>query len=230
MIRNNDNSIGTGCSQDDFSLVERAVSGDRTAFGLLVRKHERRVFRVSLAILGNADDAEDAMQEAFIKAYRHLPQFRRDSKFTTWLTRIAINEAIGKRNTRPDVIPLNEALQEVCAPRRTEAWQADPGKLYGRRELRAIIEAAIKSLPTIYREVFVLRDVEELSAEEASQILGIGVAALKSRLLRARLMVRESLAPFLEEPATLSKRILHTAEGIGISLATRMMEKVRKQV
>ena len=107
MIGNNDNTTGTSSSEADFALVERTVRGDRTAFGSLVRKHERLVFRVSLAILGNVDDAEEAMQDAFIKAYRSLSQFRRESKFTTWLTRVAINEAVGKRNKRPNVVPLD---------------------------------------------------------------------------------------------------------------------------
>ena len=228
-MANSNNLTAKTYAGDDWALVERAVCGDRTAFESLVRRHERRVYRVSLAILGNPDDAEEAMQDAFVKAYRFLAQFRRESKFTTWLTRIAINEAVEKRKRRPDLIPFDEARgKDVLAPRRTESWRADPEKLYGRQELRRIIEASIQALPPIYREVFVLRDVEELSAEEAADAIGITVGALKSRLLRARLMVRESLAASFEEPPTLSRRILHTAEGIGISVATRLMETVRK--
>lgn len=230
MGNNNSTPGRTWDGDNDLALVERAVHGDRHAFESLVRRHERRVFRVSLAVLGNTEDAEEAMQDAFVKAYRHLGQFRRESKFTTWLTRITINEAIEKRKARRDTIPLEDSRTSAeFTPRRTESWSADPEKVYGKKELRQIIEAAIQSLPAIYREAFVLRDVEEMSAEEAAEAIGITVPALKSRLLRARLIVRETLAAALEEPPTFGKRILHTAEGIGISVATRLMQTVRKQ-
>ena len=228
---NEDNPSHAGTAEDDLALVERAVCGDRAAFESLVRRHERRVFRVSLAVLGNAEDAEEAMQDAFIKAYRHLAQFRRESKFTTWLTRITINEAVQKRRGRRDFVSLDDSrgTEGWFTPRRTESWRADPEKLYGKQELREIVEAAIRELPPIYREAFVLRDVEEMAAEEAAEAIGITVGALKSRLLRARLMVREALASSIEEPPTLSTKILHTAEGIGISVAVRLMRAVRKQ-
>jgi RNA polymerase sigma-70 factor (ECF subfamily) len=217
--------------EDDFLLVERVLAGDRRAFEPLVRRHERRVFRVSLAVLGNTEDAEEAMQDAFIKAYRHLGKFRRESKFATWLTRIAINEAIQKRQARREFVSLDDSHceNELFMPRRTESWRADPEKLYGKQELREIVEKVIRELPAIYREAFVLRDVEEMTAEEAAESIGITLGALKSRLLRARLIVREGLAVALEEPPTLSKKILHTAEGIGISVAMRLMRATRKQ-
>jgi RNA polymerase sigma-70 factor (ECF subfamily) len=220
----------TGGGGDDFALVERAVCGDRGAFELLVRRHERRVYRVALAVLGNAEDAEEAMQDAFVKAYRHLGQFRRESKFTTWLTRIAINEAVQKRRVRRDFISLDDsrAADDAFMPRRTECWRDDPEKVFGKQELRETVEAAVRGLPAIYREAFVLRDIEEMNAEEAAEAIGITVPALKSRLLRARLLVREALAASLEEPATFSKRILHAAEGFGISVATRVMHATRK--
>src|SRR5260221_6000391 len=94
---------------DDLLLVERVLAGDRRAFEPLVRKHERRVFRVTLAVLGNIEDAEEAMQDTFVKAFRHLDQFRREARFTTWLTRIAINEAIQKRSTLKNLVPLRES-------------------------------------------------------------------------------------------------------------------------
>jgi RNA polymerase sigma-70 factor (ECF subfamily) len=229
---NGANMIQSGAGEDDCALVERVVCGDRGAFESLVRRHERRVYRVTLAVLGNAEDAEEAMQDTFVKTYRHLRQFRRESKFTTWLTRIAINEAVQKRQGRRDFVSLDDSRGggELCVPRRTEAWRDDPEKIFGKQELRHTAEAAIRELPTIYREAFVLRDIEEMTADEAADAIGITVAALKSRLLRARLMVREALAASLEEPPTLSKRILHTAEGIGISVATRLMHSARKPV
>ena len=218
-----------GPEEDDFALADRVLKGERRAFEALVRRHERRVFRVTLAVLGNFEDAEEAMQEAFVKAYRNLGQFRREARFTTWLTRIAINEALQKRESRKDYVSLDESreIERQFAPRRTESWRADPEKLYGKQELRQIVETAIQGLPAIYREAFVLRDVEEMSAEEAAEAIGITVGALKSRLLRARLMMRETLAASLEEPPTLGKQILHKAEGIGISVALRVMRGVR---
>jgi len=228
-MRNEENLARVGAGEDDLALVDRTVCGDRGAFESLVRRHERRVYRVSLAVLGNAEDAEEAMQDAFVKAYRHLGQFRRESKFTTWLTRITINAALEKRSLRRDSVPLDEAQLAAELPaQRTENWHADPEKLYGKQELRGRVEEAIRALPEIYREAFVLRDVEEMSAEEAAESVGITVGALKSRLLRARLMVRETLAAALEVPPTLSRRILHTAEGVGITVAARLMRTVRK--
>jgi len=214
--------------------VDRVLSGDRHAFEVLVRRHERRVFRVTLAVLGNAADAEDAMQDTFIKAFRHLGQFRRESRFTTWLTRIAVNEAIQKRQARKDWVSLDDsrgALTQSEArvmPRRFEAWRADPEKLYGKQELRQMIEAAIQSLPAIYREAFILRDVEEMSAEEAAEAIGITLAAAKSRILRARLMMREALAASLEQPPTLGAKMMHSAQDMGMAVAMKMMRAVGK--
>ncbi len=216
-------------ADDDLVLVERVLAGDPRSFQLLVRRHERRVFRVTLAILGNIEDAEEAMQDSFIKAFRHLSQFRRESRFTTWLTRIAVNEALQKRQGRRDLVSLDDSRgvegqsEERFMPRRFESWRSDPEKLYGKQELRRMIEDAIQSLPTIYREALVLRDVEEMSAQEAAEAIGITVPALKSRLLRARLMMREALAVSLEQAPTLGKKILHAAGDAGTALAMRLM-------
>ncbi len=226
------NFPGTG--DDDLLLIERVLAGERRAFEPLVRRHERRVYRVTLAILGNVEDAEEAMQDAFVKAFRHLGQFRRESRFTTWLTRIAVNEALQKRQARKDFVSLDdsrdvpEQVEKQFTPQRYEEWRADPEKLYGKHELRRIIETAIQSLPAIYREAFVLRDVEEMSAEEAAEAIGITVGALKSRLLRARLMMRETLAGSLALPPTLSKKILYAAQDMGMAVAMRMMKAAGK--
>jgi RNA polymerase sigma-70 factor, ECF subfamily len=217
-------------SAEDLALIARVLAGDRRAFEPLVRKHERRVFRVTLAVLGNVEDAEEAMQDAFVKAFRHLDQFRRESRFTTWLTRIAVNEALQKRQSRKETVSLDESrgVEETCAPRRFEPWRADPEKAYGRQELRQIIEAAIRALPAIYREAFVLRDIEEMTAEEAAEAVGITVPALKSRLLRARLMIRETLAASLEEPPSLGKKFAHAAGDMGTAMAMRLMRAMGK--
>lgn len=228
------NLPGTGGSDDDILLIERVLAGDRRAFEPLVRRHERRVFRVTLAVLGNIEDAEEAMQDTFVKAFRHLDQFRRESRFTTWLTRIAVNEALQRRQGRKDFVSLDdsrdlpERAEEQFAPGRFEEWRADPEKLYGKQELRQIIENAVQSLPAIYREAFVLRDIEEMSAEEAAEAIGITVGALKSRLLRARLLMREALAASLEQPPTLAVKIAHAAQDMGMAVAMRMMRAAGK--
>lgn len=200
------------------------MAGDRRAFEPLVRRHERRVYRVTLAVLGNTEDAEEAMQDAFVKAYRHLNQFRRESKFTTWLTRIAINEALQKKMARKESVSLDEVREsEFLLPRRDEPWRADPEKLYGRQEMKRLVESAIQSLDAIYRQAFVLRDVEDMSAQEAAEAAGIAVAAMKSRVLRARLMVREALAAKLEEPLTLKRRIAGAAAGLRQAVTERLL-------
>lgn len=214
--------------EDDLFLVQRVRAGDRRAFESLVRKHERRVFRVTVAVLGNAEDAEEAMQDAFVKAYRHLDQFRGDSRFTTWLTRIAVNEALQKRKARKSALSLDEVPEAEIKvlPHRSYQWQEDPEKLYGKREVRKIVEEAIQSLPPIYRETFVLRDVEGVRAEEAAEILGLTLPAIKSRLLRARLLVREALAARLEDTPGLPKRILTTAGRMRDMIAITLMKAV----
>ena len=206
-------------------LLDRVLCGDRRAFESLVRRHERRVFRVALAVLGNNEDAEEAMQDTFVRTFRHLDQFRKEARFSTWLTRIAVNEAIEKRNTRKNYAPLAEAetAEGILTPKRYEPWKTNPEEQYGRQEMHRIVEDAIRSLPEIYREAFVLRDIEGLSAKEASEVLGISVPALKSRLLRSRLLMRETLAEKFEEPPTLRRKLVHAAVDAGTAMAMRLM-------
>jgi RNA polymerase sigma-70 factor (ECF subfamily) len=214
--------------EDDLLLVDRVLVGDRRAFESLVRKHERRVFRITLAVLGNAEDAEEAMQDAFVKAFRHIEQFRRESRFTTWLTRIAVNEALQKRQARKSTVSLDEISEaEVrVLPHRSYQWHEDPEKLYGKQEVRMMVEDAIRSLPPIYRETFVLRDVEGLRAEEAAEILGLTLPAIKSRLLRARLLMREALAARLEDSQGLPKKMLIKAGQMRDMIAMKLMKAV----
>jgi RNA polymerase sigma-70 factor (ECF subfamily) len=199
--------------EEDFALVQRVLAGDRRCFESLVRRHEQRVFRVALAVLGNIEDAEDAMQETFLKALRHLDQFRGEARFTTWLTRIAVNEALQKRQARKGDVSLDESREAGLKPlpRRFEPWTSNPEQLYGKQEIRRLVETAVQALPAIYREVLVLRDIEGMSAEEAAEALEIKVPALKSRLLRARLMLRESLEAAFEEPRPLGTKIVQEA-------------------
>jgi len=211
--------------EDDLVFVDRVMAGDRRAFESLVRKHELRVFRVAMAVLGNTEDAEEAMQDTFVKAFRHLDQFRKEARFSTWLTRIAVNEALGRRKARKNYVPLAvmETTEGQEIPKRYEPWRSNPEELYGKQEIHRMVEDGIQSLPEIYREAFVLRDVEGLSAEEAADVLGTTVPAVKSRLLRARLMLREKLAEKFEQPATLKTKIVHTAVDMGTAMAMRLM-------
>ncbi len=181
---------------EDLPLVNRVLAGDTEAFEDLVRRHECRVYRTAVALTGNAEDAEEALQDTFLRVYQHLSEFRRDSRFTTWLTRIAINAALYKIRRRHENVSLDdpEASAEAFAPRQFESWRENPERLYASEEMRRIVEEAILSIPPAYRVVFVLRDVAEMDTVEAAEVLGLTIAALKSRLLRARLMVREALA------------------------------------
>jgi len=213
---------------EDLGLINQVLAGDRAHFETLVRRHERRVFRVALAVLGNFEDAEEAMQDAFVKAYRHLKDFRRESRFSTWLTRIAVNEALQKRQARKENVALDESREIASSslPRNFEPWGADPEKQYGRKEVREIVEKAIQSLPEIYREALVLRDLEGMSAAEAAAALEITVPALKSRLLRARLMMREALSAAFEERRPLRARIADTAGEMRNMVAMALMRAV----
>lgn len=150
-----------------------------------------------MGILGRREDAEDAVQATFLKVFRHLGTFKGDAAFSTWVTRIAINEGIERRRARRDHEPFDETdePEEPFLPRRLGAWADDPEASFGRLEMREMVEREILSLPPRYRVVVILRDIEHLSAEEAAAALGMPVASVKTRLLRARLMLREALAP-----------------------------------
>jgi RNA polymerase sigma-70 factor (ECF subfamily) len=193
---------------EDLVLLDRILTGDARAFEELVHRHEHRVYRVAMGIIGNHEDAEEAMQQTFLKVHQHLGGFQRTSKFVTWMTRIAINEALQIRRRRRPTVSLDDlqVSDEGVMPRELRDWHDDPAKIYDKRQIREIVERAIQSLPTIYREAFVLRDVQGLTSEEAASALGIGVSSLKTRLLRARLMMREWLAIYLQRKPTFKSR------------------------
>ena len=185
-------------SFDETHVLERARSGDVSAFGELVSRYERKIFRLAKNITSNDEDAEDVLQEAFLKAFEHLDKFKGDSKFYTWIVRIAVNESLMKlRKRRSDKsISLDETLDtgDDTVAREIAVWEGNPEDRFSQQEIRDILESAIESLHPIYRTVFVLRDVDELSTEETADALGLSVPAVKSRLLRARLQLRERLS------------------------------------
>lgn len=187
---------------DDARLVSKAQAGDTEAFAELVTRHEHAIFRLARHITHNAEDAEDVLQETFLKAYEHLDEFRGDSKFYTWLVRIAVNQALMKLRKRKSdrSISLDESFDtgEDVVVREIAVWSGDPEQLYSQEELRNILSSAIDSLPPVFRAVFALRDIEELSTEETAEILNLSVPAVKSRLLRARLRLREKLTRYFK--------------------------------
>jgi len=181
---------------DEHLLVAAAKSGDGSAFEELVNRYERKIFRLTMNITGNREDAEDAMQDAFLKSYTHLQSFQGDSRFYTWLVRIAANEALMRlRKRRPNQFSLDEPVEgeDDLMPRELEDWDPSPEQRYAQTEMQEILNGVVEKLEPDFRTVFVLRDVGELSTEETAQALGISVPAVKSRLLRARLKLRQKL-------------------------------------
>ena len=182
-------------------LIRRIQSGEPEKFYELIRPLERRVYAAAFAILRNPGDAEDAAQEAMLKAFANLRQFRGEARFSTWLIQIAVNEArMRRRKDHADVIePIGERedADGVYTPREFADWREIPSEALERREVRDLLLEALASLGSKYREVFVLRDVQHLSIAEVAENLGISTASVKTRLLRARLMLRDLLAPKL---------------------------------
>jgi RNA polymerase sigma-70 factor (ECF subfamily) len=187
---------------DELQLVRAAKGGDVSAFEQLVKRYDRNVFRIANHITHSREDAEDVVQEAFLKAYSNLEKFQEQSKFYTWLVRIAVNEALMKlRKRRPErFVSLDEDVktEDDSLPREVADWSPNPEQLYNQEELRDILSRTIQGLPPTFRTVFVLRDVEGLSTEETAEALELSVPAVKSRLLRARLQLRERLNRYFQ--------------------------------
>jgi RNA polymerase sigma-70 factor (ECF subfamily) len=194
---------GTEEVHPDVLLVEQAKQGDVQAFEKLVKQYDRQVFRIANHITQNREDAEDVVQDAFLKAYEKLDQFQGNSKFYTWLVRIAVNESLMRLRKRRTgkTISMDENIEtdDGSMPRDFADWGPDPEAQYGQSEMAEILKKTIQGLPQGFRVVFVLRDVEGLSTEETAETLGLSVPAVKSRLLRARLQLRERLAKYFRE-------------------------------
>ncbi len=188
--------------QTESALVTAAKAGDYDAFEQLVNRYEHKIYRLGLNITGNPEDAEDVLQETFLKAFENLPRFREDSRFYTWIVRIGVNQALMKlRKRRTDKsVSLDEPIEDngEIIPRDFADWKPDPEQLLGRTETREIMARAIQNLPVSFRTVFQLRDVEGLSTEETAETLGLTISAVKARLFRARLRLREELAKFFK--------------------------------
>jgi RNA polymerase sigma-70 factor (ECF subfamily) len=198
------NQLEHRSQQHEEELILRVRGGERELFYDLIRPYERRIYAAAFAILRNQADAEDAAQEAVLKAFKNFRQFRGDAKFSTWLIQITINEArMHRRKEHADRFePIDQAKGEegIYTPRDFADWREIPSETLERKEVRERLAEALASLGQIYREVFVLRDMQQLSIEETAKALGISTASVKTRLLRARLMLRDLLAPGLGGP------------------------------
>jgi RNA polymerase sigma-70 factor (ECF subfamily) len=196
---------GTTEVRDEAQMIAKILAGDSQLFHELIRPYEHRVYVMALSFLHNEADAEDAAQEAFLKAFRNLSSFRGEAKFGTWLVSITLNEARSRIRSRNTV--KMESLDEPAddqghiSPALLRDWKEIPSEALERKEVRLLLEQAITGLPLIYREVFQLRDIEQLSVNEAAATLGISIAAVKVRLHRARMMLQKKLAPELKQVA-----------------------------
>jgi len=184
-------------------MISRIVAGERELFYDLIKPYERAVFITAYSVLRCEADAEEIAQEAVLKAYKALSRFRGDSKFSTWLIRITLNEALmRRRRSRPGSdVPLQEFIDEAdgdFTPAVLTDWREIPSEALDRKELRDILQRAIDELPQNYREVLIMRDVREMNIAETAQLLGVSEGVVKSRLFRARLMMQKIVAPQLQ--------------------------------
>ena len=173
----------------DMDLVHACKNGDVASFEQLVKRYDRKLLRIAQSVTHNREDSQDAVQEAFLKAYTHLATFREDSKFSTWLIRITVNESLMKlrkqRSTRE--VSLDDSLTDgSILPIEVTDWAPNPEQLYWGSELRAILRTALTKMRPILRIVFVIRDIEGLSIDQTAEVLGLSQAAVKARLWRAR--------------------------------------------
>jgi RNA polymerase sigma-70 factor, ECF subfamily len=188
--------------RDEMQMIASILEGDVEQYHALIRPYERRVYRMALSFMKNEFDAEDVAQEAFLKAFRNLRKFRGEAKFSTWLISITLNEA--RVRLRSQSVVRMESLDEPpeegghVSPALLRDWREVPSEALERKEIREMLRAAIKSLSPIYREVVLLRDVEELSTEETATALTISTTVVKVRLHRARIMLQKQLAPQLK--------------------------------
>ncbi len=201
VVVNNPGQAGSSREQD---LIARVQRGQNELFYELVKPYERRVYAAALAILRNETDAEDVAQEAMLKAFANIRQFRAEARFSTWLIQITVNEALMRRRRERTVVMEGiDAHRDDdgidYAPRDFADWREIPSEALERKEVRQRLSEALATLDRKYREVFVLRDMEQLNIQETAEALGISVASVKTRLLRARLMLRDLLAAGWEQ-------------------------------
>jgi RNA polymerase sigma-70 factor (ECF subfamily) len=197
-------------NRTEAGMIAAILAGATHLYHELIRPHERSVYLMALSFMKNEADAEDVAQEAFIKAYRSLASFRGESKFSTWLISITLNEA--RSRLRRQSIVRMESLDELpdgdksISPALLRDWREIPSQTVEREEVRKLLQEAVEALPDIYRQVFLLRDVEGLNSNETAETLNISVPSVKVRLHRARMMLQKRLAPQLKTTNRASKR------------------------
>jgi RNA polymerase sigma-70 factor (ECF subfamily) len=198
--------------RDEQQMIASILAGESHLFHELIRPHERSVYMMALSLLHSEADAEDAAQDAFIKAYRNLSGFRGESKFSTWLISITLNEARSRlrraKTVKMESLDQSPDEEGHISPALLRDWHEIPSEALERHEIRHLLQKAVGELPPMYREIFVLRDVQELSIAETAELLQITTAAVKVRLHRARTMLQKNLAPQLKQmnPQSNSRR------------------------
>src|SRR3984957_17431443 len=195
----------TAAASDDLDLVHASKNGDVAAFEQLVKRYDRKLLRIAQSVTHNREDSQDAVQEAFLKAYTHLATFREDSKFSTWLFRITVNQSLMKlrkqRTTREASLDEDFQADGDVLPKEVTDWAPNPEQLYWASELRDILIKCLEELSPILRMVFVLRDVEGLTIDKKEEVMNVSETAVKARLWRARLQLRESLNKYFSKQA-----------------------------
>jgi RNA polymerase sigma-70 factor (ECF subfamily) len=190
---------------DDLDLVQASKNGNVAAFDQLVKRYDGKLFRIAQSVTHNREDSQDVVQETFLKAYQHLADFRGDSQFSTWLIRITLNQSLMKlrrlRRTKEVVLDEDFGTDEDVLPREVIDWAPNPEQLYGVSELRKLLIKTIEELRPILRAVFVLQDLEGLSTDQTAEALNLSQSAVKSRLWRARLQLRERLNQYFGKSA-----------------------------
>jgi RNA polymerase sigma-70 factor (ECF subfamily) len=190
-------------ASDDLELVHASKDGDVAAFEQLVKRYDRKLLRIAQSVTHNKEDSQDAVQEAFLKAYQNLSDFREDSQFSTWMIRITLNQSLMKlrKQRTSKEVSLDEDFQsgEDALPMEVADRSPSPEQIYGTSELRDILVKALEGLRPILRTVFVLRDVEGLSIHQTAEVLNVSQTAVKARLWRARLQLRDRLKGYFSE-------------------------------
>lgn len=199
----------SGPASDDLDLVHATKNGDIAAFEQLVKRYDRKLFRIAQSVTHNTEDAQDVVQEAFFKAFQHLEKFREESKFSTWLIRITVNQSLMKLRSQraTGTESLNDDFRSNAdmLPLEIADWAPNPEQLYWASELRGILLKALTEMRPILRAVFVIRDIEGLSIDQTAEVLNLSESAVKARLWRARLHLRASLNKYFRKQ-TLSVR------------------------
>ena len=216
---NNQNIIITGSISDN-EIISRVLQGEKNLYANLVRKYNQRLYRIGMSIINDDAEIEDVMQVAYIKAYENLGKFEFKSSFSTWITRILINESLLRLKKRKNM-EINEAMNHNNIPQHNLVNSQTPFRNVVNSELKAILEKAIQQLPEKYRSVFVMREIEDMNITETRECLGLSEANVKVRLNRAKTMLKNSLTANYQKDDILS---------FHLSRCDKIVENVMKQI